>query len=309
VSANNSTGMRSTITLTCTFLLVSLCSSCTKLTTKEFFVSVDDYKIYVEETGTGDPVILLHGGFLDHRMWKKQVDELSKTFRVITLDMPGHGLTVNGDTTVTSNKVLLKVMDTLKIKKTNLLGLSLGGVAATDFAISYPDRCHKIILAAPGLVGWDFKQDSVLVQQDEDRSRTFIDKDTLGFVESFVQSWTDGPTRSSDQVNSAIRNTVKQWVYENIKIHQFRHWPGFTENPPASEMLDSVKAPVLIIVGNVDMKDILMITNLMESKFPDARKITFDGVAHMVNLENPIQFNEEVKNFLLSEGKTETRTE
>lgn len=296
--------MRLAITA-CAILIISLCSSCAKLTNKNFFVSVDDYKIYVEETGAGEPIILLHGGLLDHRMWRKQVDDLSNSFRVITVDMPGHGRTVNGDSTIMFNKVLLKIMDTLKIDKASLLGLSLGAVAVTDFAISHPDKCDKIILAAPGLVGWDFKQDSVLVKQDEYRSRTFVEKDTLGFVESFVQSWTDGPKRSPDQVNSEVRDSVKHWVYENIKRHKFRHWPGFTENPPASEVLDSIKSPVLIIVGNIDMKDILMITNLMESKLPDVRKITFDGVAHMVNLENRIQFTEEVKNFLISKRKTE----
>jgi pimeloyl-ACP methyl ester carboxylesterase len=233
-------------------------------------------------------------------MWSKQVDNLSNNFRVITIDMPGHGLTVNGDCTLMFNRVLLKIMDTLKIEKANFVGLSLGGVAVTDFAINYRDKCDKVILAAPGLVGWDFGQDSVLAKQDEDRNKTFIEKDTLGFVESFVQSWTDGPKRSPKQVDSQVRDTVKLWVHENIKRHQFRHWPGFTEQPPALQVLDSIKSPVLIIVGNIDMRDILMITNLMESKIPDVRKITFDNVAHMVNLESPVQFNEEVKNFLLS---------
>jgi 3-oxoadipate enol-lactonase len=292
--------MKPAIILASTLLLISL-SSCTKITKKDFFVAVDDYRIYVEVTGKGDPVILLHGGFLDRRMWQQQVDDLSKSFRVITVDMPGHGLTVNGDSTIMINDVLLEIMDSLEIDKANLVGLSLGGVAATDFAVAHPDRCDKIILAAPGLVGWDFKQDSVLVKQDSDRQQSFVEQDTLAFVESFVKSWTDGPNRSPDQINGQVRDTVKQWVQENIKRHKFSHWPGFTENPPASQVLDSIKSPVLIIVGNIDMKDIIMITNLMESKIPDVRKITFDGVAHMVNLENPIQFNEEVKNFLVSD--------
>src|SRR5688572_1522254 len=153
--------MRPAITTACAVLFIYLCSSCTQLTNNDFFVSVDDYKIYVEETGKGDPIILLHGGLLDHRMWKEQVDDLSKSFRVITVDMPGHGRTINGDSTIMFNRVLLKIMDTLKIDKASLLGLSLGGVAVTDFAISHPDKCDKVILAAPGLVGWDFKQDSV----------------------------------------------------------------------------------------------------------------------------------------------------
>jgi len=288
------------VIIPCVVLTMLVFCSCTKIRSKDFFVSVNDYKIYVEETGKGDPVILLHGGLLDHRMWQKQVDDLSKSFRIITIDMPGHGQTVDGDSTIMMNEVLLKVLDSLKIDKANLVGLSLGGVAVTDFAVAHPDRCDKIVLAAPGLVGWDFKEDSVLAKQDEDRRKTFEEKDTLGFAESFVQSWTDGPQRSPDQVNEKVRARVKQCVFENIKRHQFRHWPGFTEHPPASEVLDSIKSPVLIIVGNIDMKDIIMITNLMESKIPNVRKITLDGVAHMVNLENPIQFNEEVKNFLVS---------
>jgi 3-oxoadipate enol-lactonase len=284
------------------FLCVALlCFGCTNVPKKNFFVEIEGYKIYVEESGRGDPVILLHGGFLDHRMWKSQVDELSKSFRVITIDMPGHGLTVNGDSSVVNNNVLLKVMDSLKIEKAHFIGLSLGGLAVTDFAISYPLRCNKIVLASPGLAGWDFKEDSVLLKQDQERRKTFEMKDTLGFVESFVQSWTDGPKRQPSQVDQKVRESVKQWVLENVKRHEFRGWPRFTEQPPASQVLDSIKSPTLIIVGDIDMKDIIMITNLMESKIPDVRKITMKGVAHMVNLENPIQFDEEVKNFLTSE--------
>ena len=67
--------MKLAITTACAILIISLSLSCGKLTNKNFLVSVDDYKIYVEETGRGDPIILLHGGLLDHRMWKRQVDD------------------------------------------------------------------------------------------------------------------------------------------------------------------------------------------------------------------------------------------
>ena len=87
--------MRPAITTACAVLFIYLCSSCTQLTNKDFFVSVDDYKIYVEENGKGDPIILLHEGLLDHRMWEDIVGGMEGVLLSMRVESP-RGEVVHG---------------------------------------------------------------------------------------------------------------------------------------------------------------------------------------------------------------------
>lgn len=63
-------------------------------------IPVKDSKIYYEAIGQGEPIVLLHAGFLDHTMWQSQVEALRSKYRVITLDMPAHGLSERGKDTL-----------------------------------------------------------------------------------------------------------------------------------------------------------------------------------------------------------------
>src|SRR4030095_478541 len=112
--------------------------------------------IHYEKKGTGAPLLLLHGGFLEHTMWNPQIAELSKEYTVITIDLPGHGQS-KGDTTILIKDIILNVLDSLKIHKTSIGGLSLGGSCVQDFVIAYPERVNKVILVSTGINGYDKK--------------------------------------------------------------------------------------------------------------------------------------------------------
>src|SRR6185295_15737250 len=119
--------------------------------TKTGFIAIADSKLYYETTGEGDAIVLLHGGFMDRRMWDDQVDEFSKHYRVITCDLRGHGATTDGDSSYFMYEAIRILLDTLHEKKAIVAGLSLGAMIATDFAIVYPQYVDKLVLVTPGL--------------------------------------------------------------------------------------------------------------------------------------------------------------
>ena len=127
-------------------------------------IPVADSKVYVEESGKGKALILLHAGNMDHRMWEGQVGVLSKRFHVINCDLRGCGLTQDGDSTYLQTDALLTVMDSLGIGTASLAGVSLGAVVATAFALAHADKVNKLVLVSPGLIGIDLNHDSALAR-------------------------------------------------------------------------------------------------------------------------------------------------
>lgn len=267
---------------------------------KKHYITVANSKLYVEESGKGAPLLLLHGGLLDHRMWENQVSELNNSFRVLNCDMRKHGLTQDGDSTFLNSTAIGLILDSLGITRTHIMGLSLGAVAATDFVLAHPDRVGKLILAAPGLIGYELNHDPALVANNRQIEVARQQGDTLAYVEYFLRSWTDGPKRTPVTVNAQLRDRVRQMVYDNLTHHQWATHLRFTEEPLAIKRLSSIQSPTLVLVGDMDMTDILAISDELSQKIPSVKKVVIHQAAHMLNMEQPAVFNQAVKAFLLN---------
>lgn len=114
------------------------------------FVHLQDAKIYYEEFGEGEAVILLHGFGRTLEDWKPYIPALSKSFRVIVWDMRGHGRSTDPDTSriflhSTAANDLLAVMDELELEKVSVIGHSSGGIIALQAATKEPERFEAII--------------------------------------------------------------------------------------------------------------------------------------------------------------------
>jgi 3-oxoadipate enol-lactonase len=279
-------------------IVVLICCSMTgaQLEPKTSFIDVGNAQIYYEELGVGDPVVMIHGGLLDRRMWDGQFVVFAEKHRVIRYDARGHGLSKAQGGTFSHHEDLKRLLDALKIEKAAIMGLSMGGYIAIDFALAYPERVSALILAAPGLTGYKFDSE-VLKRNNEALNRAARDNDLKMLVEYFQRSWTDGPARSPDQVDPAVREKVRQ-----MSMGTLQNWNKESREtrlePPAIGRLAEIQAPTLAVVGDLDMPDILEIVDLIEKNVKGARKVIIKGVAHMVNMERPAEFNRVVLDFL-----------
>src|SRR5579872_3509451 len=125
------------------------------------FVKAGNFNVYTEVQGKGYPLLLLHGGYLDHRMWEEQVRYFQSSYQVITIDLPGHSKTSGVDTGLKVEDVIRTVLDSLKIKKLDLAGLSLGAMCALDFVLAYPEKVNRLVLISPGFWQHVLEIDSV----------------------------------------------------------------------------------------------------------------------------------------------------
>ena len=110
------------------------------------FADVNGTKLYYEFAGSGQAVVLVHGFTLDTRMWDDQFSILSQNYRVIRYDQRGHGQSdgIRGNAALYED--LQSLLDFLEIQRAHVVGLSLGGTVAADFAVLYPQRVRSLTL-------------------------------------------------------------------------------------------------------------------------------------------------------------------
>lgn len=276
-------------------ILLQACNnSSDKAETKTGFITVADSKLYYETTGKGEAVVLLHGGFLDRRMWEKQVKEFSKNYQVITCDLRGHGSTTDGDSSYFMYEAIRMLLDTLQVKKATIAGLSVGAIIATDFAIEYPQYTYKLVLVTPGLNrqrDTTFSQDSSIDQYSELlKMAVEKDHDTAMAAEYFIRCWFDGPHRNPEETDTTERKKAVAMAVATMKTHKLLHWARYAE-PVAEQRLKNISSPALIIIADKDNYRISKNAEALKAAIPNARIMIINNAAHMPNMERPAEFN------------------
>src|SRR5271156_3134990 len=131
-----------------TMLVPAVVSAQQKPTTG--YAPVNGLKMYYEVHGSGEPVVLLHGAFRTiTNNWDGWIGELSKTRKVIAVEMQGHGRTADIDRDITSENLaddVAALLDYLKIPKADVIGYSMGGGVAMQCAIRHPDKVRKVVI-------------------------------------------------------------------------------------------------------------------------------------------------------------------
>ncbi|MGB8193343.1 MAG: alpha/beta hydrolase [Chitinophagaceae bacterium] len=286
-------------------LVILLAQGCTMrapLGHDKGYIRMGKDSIYYESTRPGtksETVLLLHAGFLNTEMWRKQVPEFSRSYYTVAIDIPGHGRSGNDTNRLRPSDFIKAVMDSLHISKASIIGVSLGASCVTDFIIAHPERVNKAILVASGLNGWEkkFAFDTTINEYISSFFDALEIHDTVKAAEIFTRVWFDGPYRSPAQVNDSARKYIYNTTLDNMRKHHVRGWPIFDE-PPAIDRLSGIKMPVLVIHGDKDMPLITRTCTYIEQNIRGAKRVLIPGVGHMLNMENPAKFNEIVLDFL-----------
>ena len=283
--------------------IILLCSCKDNTTgTQTGFIRAGHHHVYYESTGTGDAVLLLHAGLLDHTMWAEQVKALSQHYRVVTIDQPYHGKTTGTDTTLLVQDLIKMVLDSLGVQNTSLAGLSMGAASAQDFMIAYPERVNKVILISAGINGYEKEHamDSVSMYWYPLFEQALRNGDSAAAAKAFTKAWAEGIYREADSLKSPASKFVYRLSLDNIRSHKMEGWPRLNEKPTAMEKLSSVHLPVLVIDGDKDLPYILNCSAYLEKNIPGAQRKTIKDAAHMLNLEKPEELNTLLFDFLKS---------
>ncbi len=279
--------------------LVLLCSAAAgaqaaKGGVRSGMAEVREPRLYYETAGEGEAVVLIHGGGLDSRMWDSQFEALARSYRVVRYDVRGFGRSDPPDKPYSDHGDLEQLLDFLKIDRAHLVGLSLGGRIALDFALERPARVRSLVLAGPGLSGFRFSDES---------SRRFLDQVRAaqkGNWDEALRIWLTDPYMVPAMEHPALAAGIETMARENLRTLLMNYMLQIDLDPPAAGRLAEIKAPALLIVGSRDVPDILSIARTLQEKVPGLRRRDIPGAGHLVNMEKPAEFNQAVLEFLAS---------
>jgi len=245
------------------------------LATDHSLVEVEGAKIYYAIYGTGDPVVLLHGGLGNSDHWANQVPALADKFQVIAIDSRGQGRSTRTRAAVSYDVMagdVLAVLDHLKLERASFVGWSDGGEIALKLGIAFPDRIDRLFVFGAG-----FDADTAASKRRGNRSATFT------VYSNKCRSDYERMTMTGRPYNALVRDLLPLW----------RGPTGITR-----DHLRAIKAPVMIADGDHDEVIVLDQVVEMAKLIPNAQLKVFGGTSHFALWQDPDNFNKAMVDFL-----------
>jgi len=255
-------------------------------------LQLTDGAIYYETMGEGVPVVFLHGGFGDRRMWDDQFAEFAKNYFVVRYDQRGFGKSAKPTAKYSPVSDLEMLLDHLKIDKAHLIGNSMGGYLAIDFAIQKSSRVRSITIVAAGPSGVETPK------EETDRMMAVFKLAKDEGLNKATAMWIQNPMIA---VTSSLPKTsplLKTMIEDNASIFEMRFWPFEQADPPAVKRLNEIKVPALIVIGDKDTPGVQAAAEAAASGIAGAKKVIMKDADHLPQMDNPEEFNRIVKEFL-----------
>ena len=253
--------------------------------------------IHHEETGSGSPIVFVHAGIADGRMWEPQWRSLADAHRLVRLDLAGFGRTPL-ELPQTHARDVLALVDELGLQDAVLVGCSMGGRVCLELAVARPELVRALVLVDSGLPGGGPSAAVRTYAEAEDAAVSRGDIDAA--VEVNLRMWVDGPGRQPEQVDPDVRRRVGAMTRRALEL-QAPSWESLDEVllvPDVTERLAEVRAPTLVVVGDEDVGDMQAIARRLAREIPEARLVTVADAAHFPSLERPAVFDEALRGFL-----------
>ena len=247
--------------------------------------------IYIGDEGKGFPLILIHGFLGSSKMWEPQINFFKNHFRVITPDLPGFGKSNKAKSHNSIQSIANLLMDCLeekKIDKFYLLGHSMGGMIVQEMAKEYGNKIVKLICYSTGPRGEmpgrfesvdqsreNLKKKGLEITAKNIAKTWFVRKENAKYFDICIEAGKQTSTKAAEDALIAFKN-----------------WNGV-------DTLKNIKNETLIVWGDQDKSYNLEQIKTLEKSIKKSKLVIFKNCAHNVHLEQPDQFNNTIKNFLL----------
>lgn len=275
------------------------------MTIQTGYAHVNRTKLYYKIAGEGRPLVFLHAGLVDSRMWDDQFDFFMKHFRVVCFDQRGYGKSDMPEELFYPIDDAISLLDHLGIRDAGLIGLSMGGGVAIDFTLEYPERVNALILSGPSLSGYGYPEG--LLKSGLDFYMTGREKGMQAALrvmhnDPFWQhAFPSKKYRAAQKKFFALcedNSQIFRWEFDNIGV----------KDPPAFLWLEEIVAPTLIIAAASDLDSTQEVMDLLKTHIRGAEKVVIRHSSHMVNMDHPEEFNQIVLDFLHRKEKNRNRS-
>jgi pimeloyl-ACP methyl ester carboxylesterase len=256
----------------------------------------DGDRLAYDDSGTGDLLVLLHGGFLDHHMWDDVIPAFASRYRVIAPDARGHGASDNASRPFRHADDVAALLRHLRSGPAVVAGVSMGAGTAVDTALEHSGQVRALVVSGAGT-----------------SEPTFTDPWTLGLLERWTAAmaagdldgsidafalFAAGPGRSLSDVDPIVVTRIRDMARRTMSKHSAgeQDWSVPVEN--TWERAAEIAVPVLAVTGSLDSPDHIMMAERLAGLVADGRTTVIDGTAHYPNMERPQAFQQAVLQFL-----------
>jgi 3-oxoadipate enol-lactonase len=264
-------------------------------------ITINNLTVSYSDHGPDDaPVIIfIHGFPLNKSMWNIQVEALKENYRVIAYDIRGHG---NSDQGIDEFSIelfvldLLRLMEKLKIEKSILCGLSLGGYIALNAVLKHPDRFDGLILNDTQCIA-----DTPEIKENRCNAIISIkEKGVEQYADEIIKKLFAQETFTK---NKNVIDAVREMIISTPKQSLCNTLHALAERKETCDQLPEINIPVLIMVGEEDKITPIAAAQQMHEKILNSKLEIIQQAGHLSNLENPTAFNTHLVNFLELVGK------
>jgi 3-oxoadipate enol-lactonase len=262
------------------------------------YADVNGARIYFEFSGSGElAVTLVHAGVADRRLWDGQFALLAQRYRVLRYDLRGFGQSsAPANVPYSHAEDLRELLNVLGIKRTALIGCSMGGTAALDFLLAYPGTAWALVMVCSDPSGFQMEGEPPPLIMELIGAHQAGDAEKM--AQLAVQIWGVGENRAPEKVDQRVRDLVYEMSLTGFKNQLAGLGEPASITPPAVERLRDVRVPTLIIDGAEDNEQVHRAGELMAQGIPGARRVVMPDAAHLPSLEHPDEFNAIVFPFL-----------
>lgn len=251
------------------------------------FVPVPGGKLAYEACGAGPKtIVLLHDGILHSAAFDDVWPTLCRRFKVIRYDRRGYGASPPAAQPYRPVDDLAVLLRTLSVPRASLVGSSSGSGLAVDYALAHPEQVDRLVLVGPWISGFDASFGFIF------RALKLLTLYKLGLTDSVARD---------PYILTKNAAPQRERLKALLKAHPGNLTAGTREQPPAAlakPRLGEIRAPTLILVGQVDIKDVQEQARAAAAAIPGAKLETVPAAGHLMYLEKPNDFAERVSQFV-----------
>jgi pimeloyl-ACP methyl ester carboxylesterase len=248
-------------------------------------VAVDGGQVWADDSGgDGPPLVLLHPGVGDSRIWEPVLAPLAAKYRVIRYDARGFGASPAPTVRFSQLGDLIAVLDHFGAGRAALVGCSQGGASSLGLAVARPERVSALVLLCPGIPGYPMteKEEAALAgpawiaEIDAAFERAAAAQDADAYADAMLRAW--GAAGTTPEVLEQARSASRAaFATEGLE----------TEDPPVFGRLGEIAVPAALMVGDADYRPLVEKNRQAAPKIPGCEFVLVPGMDHFPPLREP----------------------
>ncbi len=237
-------------------------------------VPVDGGAVWAQDAGgAGQPVVLLHPGIGDARIWDPLITMLAGRYRLIRYDARGHGRSPAPAVPYTQLGDLRAVLDHFQLGEVTVAGCSMGGDSGLQLAVEDPGRVRSLVLLCPGVTGYPWPAEP---SGDAEAGALYQAGDVAGLAELGLRMW--AAAGHDDAARAQLRSAAAGWLADG----------GYEQDGPAVfDRLGEISAPAVLLIGDLDRQPLIDCAAATAARIPGCRLVTVPGADHLLPLRAP----------------------